>query len=98
MRPVFLALALAALSLCSAGCGGQSSSTVTVTAPGAPPGAPPLRPRRAGSSQPRTPAPAPLAAARRPVAPALTGRKPLTDQAPLSGQALTEARYGGQLP
>jgi hypothetical protein len=97
MRPVFLALALAALSLCSAGCGRQSSSMVTVTAPGPPPGAVPLRPRHAGTAQPRTPAPA---AARRPVAPVVSAPRPAGSSwsvaATVSGQpAAWIAQRGG---
>jgi hypothetical protein len=77
MRVVLLALPLAALSLCGAGCGRQSSSTVTVSVPQTT-GAVAQRPRHAGNGRPSgsasaTPSPAaPAPAVRRPVGPAVT--------------------------
>jgi hypothetical protein len=73
MRLVLLALPLAVLSLCGPGCGRQSSSTVTVTAPEVRPGTAQRLPHHAGAAQPSTPAPAARAsAARRRLAPAVT--------------------------
>jgi hypothetical protein len=71
MRLISFALPLAALALCGSGCGRQSGSTVTVTAPGA--RAAPLSTRRAGPGQAPAPVPAARAlAARRPAVPAVT--------------------------
>jgi hypothetical protein len=101
MRLAFLALPLAALSLCAPGCGGQSSGTMTVTAPGAPAGAAALHPRHAGTAQPQAPAPAaPAPAARRPLAPAVTvPRRPASGwsvAATVSGQPVAWlAQRGG---